>query len=65
MDNIIKEVGPFGLFQKISLTLIGCITSLVAMTFYITIFNTSDPALVCNFLNQTKTNETIDTYVIA
>ncbi len=66
MNNVINEVGPFGLFQKVSLILIGCITCLIAMAFYVTIFNSSEPALICNHLNLnqlnlTKTNQTIDT----
>lgn len=62
MNNVLEEVGPFGLFQKISLTLIGCITCLLSMTFYVTIFNTAEPNLKCiNFNNIKLNNETIDT----
>ena len=60
MNNVIKEVGPFGLFQKVSLILIGSVTCSIAMAFYVTIFNTSEPTLICKHLNQTNANETID-----
>lgn len=54
MNKIIEEVGPYGLFQKLSLLSIGSITLLVSMMFYVTIFNTSEPALICKNLNNNE-----------
>ena len=61
MNKIIEEVGPYGLFQKLCLLSIGSITLLVSMMFYVTIFNTSEPALICKNNNQQIINGSINT----
>lgn len=58
MNTILEEVGPFGLFQKISLLIIGLVDGFIAMTFYVTIFNTSEPKLTCiDLVTSNKTND--------
>jgi hypothetical protein len=59
MDSLIVEVGEFGRFQKFSLFLLGTIAMTVAMSFYVTIFNTAEPDLNCYYNNpQLSSNDT-------
>ena len=51
MDSLIEEVGPFGKFQKIVLLVTGALTAVVAMVFYVIIFNTAEPHLSCYLKN--------------
>ena len=48
MDELIKNAGEFGRFQKISVIILGTISILPAMSFYVTLFNTAESELKCD-----------------
>ena len=64
MDSIFEFVGPFGLFQRVTLFLIGCISALVSMNMYATMFMVGEPTLICNYsttsLSNINLNSSID-----
>ncbi len=60
MDSTLESVGAFGLYQKFLLLLIGCISALVSMNIYGSVFIVAEPQLICDYKennnNQTETN---------
>ena len=47
MDSILESIGPFGLYQKILLFLIGSLSALVSMNMYAGMFTAGEPSLEC------------------
>jgi OCT family organic cation transporter-like MFS transporter 4/5 len=47
MDKILETIDPFGKYQKLSVLLIGCLSSFSAATIYSTIFTTAEPKFIC------------------
>ncbi len=57
MDKILTSVDAFGKYQKISMIIIGLISSLNALTIYISVFTVALPQLICKY--KEITNQTI------
>ena len=55
MDSILESIGPFGLYQKILLFLIGSLSALVSMNMYAGMFTAGEPSLECK-LKDNKTH---------
>ena len=49
MDSIIEPIGPFGLYQKISLLIVGCITCLSAMYYSLILLSYFEPPIRCTY----------------
>ena len=63
MDSLIEEVGAYGRFQKFALFLLGTISMIASMVFYVTIFSTAEPDLYCFHSAQNKStvlNSTVE-----
>lgn len=58
MDSIIKELNPFGKYQKLSFFLISLVSTLLATTTYCNIFITAEPNFTCEVVNNTNINIT-------
>jgi MFS family permease len=50
MNSIIEEINPYGKYQKLLIILVGSMSMYTATCFYVTIFNTAQPDLVCRSL---------------
>ena len=51
MESLFEAVGAFKYFQKTRLVILGLVTTIPAIYFYVTIFNTSEPNLFCISVN--------------
>lgn len=47
MENLVEKVGGFGRYQKLTLVLVGTISSLAALTTYSLVFNNAYPKFIC------------------
>lgn len=47
MDLAIESTKPFGLYQLLTTLLLGSVTSMAALHFYVTVFNMAEPAFKC------------------
>lgn len=54
MDTILESIGPFGLYQRLLLVLIGSLSALVSMNIYAGMFTAGEPILNCK-INENHT----------
>lgn len=61
MDSIFESIGPFGRFQKFNMVILGFITTMAALHFYVQIFNVAEPNFFCktsqNNINSTHNDD--------
>ena len=56
MDKLITNINAFGKYQKKSMIIIGLMSSLNALTIYISVFTVALPQLICKYKQQYDLN---------
>ena len=65
MDSVIELVGPMGCGQKMFMFFTGCVSALVALSFYSSVFFMAAPNFICqSSVTDNYANSSIESYTI-